>query len=91
MSQTRRYEPIDLSRLKTFPTQQRAHKVDVSAVAGLPEANASARELLESLPQFLGASQLCELAAAVAAAVKSDRPACVNVEIEGLPAPGGGH
>ena len=68
------YEPIDLTGLKTFPMQQRQHKVDVSAMATLVEKEASAGEFLESLPDFLGARQLRLLAEAIARAVQNNRP-----------------
>ncbi len=68
------YQPIDLSRLKTFPMEQRAHKVDAGVVAKLPEKGASAWELLESLPDFLGVRQLRGLAAVIAGAVRNGRP-----------------
>jgi hypothetical protein len=69
-----RYGPIDVSGLKTFATTQRQHKVDLAALAKLPEKNASAGELLASLPDFLGAQQLRRLAETIAAAVKKGRP-----------------
>ena len=68
------YGPIDLTGLKTFPMQQRRHKVDLSTLAKLPGKDASAGEFLESLPDFLGAQQLRLLAEAIARAVKNNRP-----------------
>lgn len=68
------YQPIDLSKLKTYPMQRRRHKVDLSAQAKVPDPNASAAELLQSLPDFLGAQQLRRLAETIAAAVKKSRP-----------------
>ena len=68
------YEPIDLSGLKTFAMAQRQHKVDVSAMAFLPDKDVSAGEFLESLPDFLGARQLRQLVEAMARAVQMDRP-----------------
>jgi hypothetical protein len=69
-----RYGPIDVSGLKTFATMQRQHKVDFAALAKLPEKNATAGELLASLPDFLGAQQLRRLAETIAATVKKGRP-----------------
>ncbi len=69
-----KYQPIDVRGLKTFPTCQRSHKVDVAALAKLPEASASAAEFLESFPDFLGAAQLRGLAEVIAQAVKKGRP-----------------
>lgn len=73
-NQQKKYDPIDLSQLKTFPMEQRQHKVDLSAMAKLVGKDASASEFLESLPDFLGAQQLRGLAEAIARAVKNDRP-----------------
>ncbi len=70
----RQYDPIDLTGLKTFPMDQRAHKVELSAAAKLPEKDASIGEFLEGLPDFLGVRQLRGLAEAIARAVKKDRP-----------------
>ena len=68
------YAPIDLKCLKTFATTQREHKVDLSTMAALPQNDASAAALLESLPDCLGARQLKLLAQAIARAVQHSRP-----------------
>jgi len=68
------YGPIDVSRVKTFPTSQRDHKVELSGLAKLPGKGASAGEFLASLPDFLGAAQLRGLAGVIAAAVQKNRP-----------------
>lgn len=68
-----KYGPIDASALKTFSMGQRSHKVDVHAAAKLPGADASAAELLDSLPGFLGAEQLRQLCGRIAEAVKNGR------------------
>ena len=68
------YGPIDVGKLKTFAMDQRQHKVDQKALAQLPDRDASAAELLESFPEFLGAGQLRSLAEVIAGAVKNNRP-----------------
>lgn len=68
------YKPVDLSRLKTYSVARRSHKVHLDAMAKTPEAGASAAELLDSLPGFLGALELRAVAAAIAAARRADRP-----------------
>jgi len=70
----KKYGPIDVSRLKTFSMGKRAHKVDVSALAKLPDKGASVAEFVESLPDFLGACNLKRLAEVIADAAKKDRP-----------------
>jgi len=75
MSKTRKkYDPIDLANLKTFPMTQRRHMVELSAQANLPDKEASTAEFLESLPDFLGVQQLKQLARVIADAHKNDRP-----------------
>ncbi|MBN2376787.1 MAG: hypothetical protein JXD22_10315 [Sedimentisphaerales bacterium] len=69
-----KYPPIDVSKLSTFPTAQRQHKVDLGALAKLPEKGATMEEFFGSLPDFLGARQLQQLAEVIAAAVKKGRP-----------------
>ncbi len=68
------YGPIDVSGLSTFSMGERAHKVDMGAVAGLPEKGSSAGEFLDSLPDFLGARQLRRLAGVIVDAYKGGRP-----------------
>lgn len=71
---TRPYKPIDPSRIHTYSVEQRSHKAAVTSVAGLPDVGASAGELLDSLPAYLGASALRGVVAAVIEAVRHDRP-----------------
>ena len=71
---TRPYKPIDPARIKTHSIQSRRHKASVSAVASLPEAGASAADLLASLPDFLGAAAFKRVVRAVVDAVRADRP-----------------
>ena len=69
-----RYKPVDLNRVKTYSVAKRSHRVHLDAVAGTPSPGASARELLDSLPDFLGARALGAVVEAVVSAVKADRP-----------------
>lgn len=71
---TRKYEPIDPGRIKTYHIGQRRHKATVDAAAALPQAGASAGELIDSLPDFLGASSFREVVRSIVAAYRSDRP-----------------
>lgn len=72
--QKKNYDAVDLNQIKTFPMEQRQHKVDLSAMAKLVDKDASTGEFLESLPGFLGAEQLRCMAEAIANAVKQNRP-----------------
>ncbi|KPK76180.1 MAG: hypothetical protein AMJ79_07800 [Phycisphaerae bacterium SM23_30] len=70
----RKYRPVNLDKLKTYPTEQRRHKVAWEDLAQLPPKDASAAEMLDSLPNFLGANQLRRLSEAMASAFKRNRP-----------------
>ena len=69
-----RYQPIDLSKVKTYSIKQRPHKVGVGEPATLPPAGASAAELIQSLPDYLGAREFRAVVQAVVEARRNDRP-----------------
>lgn len=71
---TRPYKPIDLSLIKTNSARRRQHRASVKRVALLPEPGASARELIASLPDYLGAASFRRIVAAIVEAVLNDRP-----------------
>ena len=51
----RSYKPVDLSKLKTYSIRDRSHRASAAAMAALPKEGASAHEMLEALPDHLGA------------------------------------
>jgi hypothetical protein len=59
--------PLDLSRARALPLASRANKCRVEDFREPAAEGASAAELLDSLPDFLGARALRELAARIAA------------------------
>jgi len=61
-------EPFDLGKINTMPLAGRPSLVRVQDFAGLPEPGASAGELLDSLPRFLGADRLRDLVDAIVTA-----------------------
>ncbi|MDD4890303.1 MAG: hypothetical protein PHU85_10275 [Phycisphaerae bacterium] len=69
-----KYLPVDLSAVRTYSQAKRQTKVDPASVAGLPAAGATTRELLDSLPDFLAARHLRQLADAIATAHRAGRP-----------------
>jgi hypothetical protein len=69
-----KFEPLDFSRIRTYPVAERPNKVSVEAFAKVPRAGASFHEFLDSLPDFLAARELRLLIDAVAAAVRAKRP-----------------
>lgn len=68
------YKPIDPSKLRTYSAHERAHRSEVARFAKLPEAGASARELLDAMPAFLGVESLRRAVAATVAARRAGRP-----------------
>ncbi len=71
---TREYKPYDPRKLKTISISARQHKAETSAFAQLPAPGASAAELLDSLPRFLGAERLRAIVEAIVASRRADRP-----------------
>ncbi len=65
--------PLDLERLATYPIAARRHLVSEDRFARPVEVDASAAELLDSLPRLLGADALRELADALATARAAGR------------------
>jgi hypothetical protein len=63
-----REEPFDLRRVRTRPIASRKTLVSVAQFGGAPAPSASAKELIESFPDVLGARDLRALAGHVATA-----------------------
>jgi hypothetical protein len=70
----RPYKPVDAARIKKYSVRDRSHKASVREVASLPEAGASAVELLASWPDQLGAVSFRRVVKAIVQAVRHDRP-----------------
>lgn len=71
------YQPIDPKRITTYSVKERRHKASAQRGATLPPPGASAAELLDSLPDYLGASAFRKVVTAMVAAVRHDRPVVV--------------
>jgi hypothetical protein len=71
---SKKYEPADLSKLRTYSAQRRAHKFDLEGGARLPAKGASFSDWWDSLPAYLGAKAIRDVAAAIIAARRADRP-----------------
>ncbi len=69
-----KYRPVDLSKLKTFSIGARSHKFGVDKLASLPPKGTGFVEWWESLPPYLGASAIRDVATAIVAARRADRP-----------------
>jgi len=68
------FEPLDFSKIRTYPVAERANKVALEALAGVHPAGGSVREFLDRLPDFLAVQDLKKTVRAVAAAVRAKRP-----------------
>lgn len=64
-------EPLDLTRVRTYPIADRTNKVHVRDFGRPVGPGASVREALEALPNFLAARDLRRVARALAGACRS--------------------
>src|SRR5581483_1007413 len=69
-----KFEPLDFSKIKTYALAERANKVSVEDFAGVFNKGESFGAFLEKLPRFLVANDFRKVVAAIANAVKNERP-----------------
>jgi deoxyhypusine synthase len=70
-----KYEPIDLSGVRTYPLAERKNKVTVAADFGRPlRAGMTVADLVTALPNQLGAKDLQAVADAIVAARRKGKP-----------------
>jgi hypothetical protein len=69
-----KFAPLDFSKIRTYPVAERANKVNAEAFATPHAAGGSLREFLDRLPDFLAVQDLRKIVAAVAGAVRAQRP-----------------
>lgn len=69
-----KFEPLDFSKIRTYPVAERANKVNVASFARPHEPGAAFREFLRRLPDFLAVQDFRKLVSAMAAAVRNQRP-----------------
>lgn len=72
------FPPLDLSRVHTTPVGERAHKVDTGLFARPVDPAADGADVLDSLPDVLGARSLKALARAMADAHRQGAPVLVG-------------
>ncbi|MEJ2200831.1 MAG: hypothetical protein P8X63_07430, partial [Desulfuromonadaceae bacterium] len=71
----KKFQPIDISKVKTYSIKTRDNKVNVSEhFARTPRADMSFGEFFDSLPRLLGADSLRGVVDAVVRAREADRP-----------------
>ena len=69
-----KFEPLDFSRIRTYPLAERANKVASSDFARIYRKGDSMRAFLDKLPRFLVAADFLKVAAAIAVAAQAGRP-----------------
>ena len=69
-----KFDPLDFSKIRTYPVAERANKVNAAAFAVPHRAGGSLRAFLDELPDFLAVQDLRAVVAAVVAAVRAGRP-----------------
>lgn len=74
MNQRKRLYPADLSRVKTYPINERKSKVKVSDFAMPPTHSASVLELMNSMPKILAGKDFFQLINDIVTAHKHGRP-----------------
>jgi len=74
-----KFEPLDLSRIQTYPLASRASKVAAEDFARPVEPDASLKDFLSSLPNILAARELAELARLIREAKRKGRAIIVGL------------
>lgn len=74
-----KFEPLDISKLATYPLAARQSKVTVEDFAKPVADSAAARQFLDSLPNILAARELRELVALIHRARQKQRPVIVGL------------
>ncbi len=69
-----KFPPLDFAKIRTYPVAERANKVALEAFARPHSAGTSFAGFLESLPDFLAVQDFRKTVAAVAEAVRNQRP-----------------
>ena len=69
-----KFPPLDFSRIRTYPVADRANKVAVEAFAQPHVAGGSLSAFLDALPDFFAVQDFRKIVAAIAAAVRAERP-----------------
>lgn len=75
----KKYEPISLGNLRTYPLKERESKVARELLATPYEKGRTFREFLNTLPPVLGASDLSAVASAIVKARKNGRPVILGM------------
>jgi hypothetical protein len=69
-----KFEPLDFSKIKTYPLADRASKVEVESFGKPHRSGDTVAAFLAKLPKFLASADLLNVADAIVTAVRQDRP-----------------
>jgi len=72
------FKPLDISRVRTTPVSAREHKVDTAMFAKVVDPSDPGADVLDTLPDVLGARSLRRLASAIVAAHRRGAPVVVG-------------
>jgi hypothetical protein len=75
----KKYRPVSLKKVKTYPLEKRKSKVSLAAVARPPVRGDSFRTFLDKLPDILAASDFRRVVRAIARAREEDRPVVLGM------------
>ena len=69
-----KFEPLDFSKIRTYPVADRLNKVALTSFASPHRIGASFSGFLQSLPDFLAVQDFRRIVEAVVRAIRNDRP-----------------
>jgi hypothetical protein len=69
-----KFEPLDFSKIQTYPVAERANKVNAASFATPHPAGETLRGFLDGLPDFLAVQDLRKIVSAVATALRNKCP-----------------
>ncbi len=75
----KKYRPVSLKKVRTYPLTKRKSKVSLSALAGPPVKGDSFRTFLDKLPDILAAGDFRRVVRAVVRARENDRPVVLGM------------
>ncbi len=68
------FEPLDFSKIRTYPVADRPNKVSLNSFASPHTPGGSFRDFLNHLPDFLAVQDLRKIVTAIVGAVRNHRP-----------------
>lgn len=74
-----KYKPINISEIKTCPILQRESKVSIEGLGKIHTKGSSFREFVTSLPNFLAARDLLQVADSIAKAYAKNKPVILGM------------